>query len=207
MAVLGYARVSTKEQKTWNQVARLEDAGAERVFVDDGVSGAISPWKRPALRELLDYARDGDEIVVYRLDRLGRRAVELLTLIEELTGRGVTVRLLNEGLVTGGTTGKIFVMVLAILAELERDTIRERTIEAIEMRRERGLPVGRPKALTDDQEKLVAQLRAEGRSCTAIAAMLNVSKSTVGRIPPASLADEELRDAERVQTVQEGAFR
>ena len=151
-AQLGYARVSTEHQSFDQQLDALTAAGvdADRVYTDK-LSGTSARAQRPGLAALLDYAREGDAIVVVGIDRLGRNAAEVMTTIRELGERGIVLRSLREGIDTSNATGRMVAGVLASLAELELELGRERRTAARDARRARGQSIGRPKAL-DDQE-------------------------------------------------------
>jgi DNA invertase Pin-like site-specific DNA recombinase len=144
---LGYARVSTGHQSLDQQVDTLTDAGVDpaRLYMDKH-SGSSTREQRPGLAALLDYARQGDAIIVVGIDRLGRNAAEVMTPIRELGERGIVLRSLREGIDTSNATGRMVAGVLASLAELELG--RERRSAAREARRARGQSIGRPKALS-----------------------------------------------------------
>ena len=146
---LGYARVSTGHQSLDQQVDALTaaDVDATRVY-SDKLSGTSTREQRPGLAALLDYAREGDAIVVVGIDRLGRNAAEVMTTIRELGERGIVLRSLREGIDTSNATGRMVAGVLASLAELELELGRERRTAAREARRARGQSIGRPKCLT-----------------------------------------------------------
>lgn len=180
--LIGYARVSTADQTVALQQDALDAAGCGKVFLDEGVSGSVPPTERPAFRALLDHARAGDEIVAWRLDRVGRNARAVLALVEdELVPRNVSLRTLSDGISTAGTTGKLVLTILAAVAEMEREVLRERTLAGVQAARERGATLGRPSALNPEQVRLAHELRAGGRSIRQVAAVLGVGKSTVGR--------------------------
>lgn len=122
--LIGYARVSTPEQDLTPQLDALRAAGCERTF-SDKASGAKA--NRAGLAEALSHARDGDMLVIWKLDRLGRTAKGLTTLAEELEARNVGLRSITDGIDTAGTMGKFVFRLLAAVAEMERDLIRERT--------------------------------------------------------------------------------
>ncbi|MDQ2106481.1 recombinase family protein [Azospirillum isscasi] len=179
--LLGYARVSTDDQDMTLQLDALRAAGVADVdlFTDHGVSGAQTA--RPGLDRLLSVAVAGDVITVWRLDRLGRSVVHLATLAEELRGRGVGLRSLTDGVDTSTATGRLVYGLLSTLAEFERETIRERVKAGMQAAKKRGVSVGRRKALTTAQAKHARALRAEGRSCAEVAALLGVDRTTVWR--------------------------
>jgi DNA invertase Pin-like site-specific DNA recombinase len=182
-AQLGYARVSTEHQSLDQQLDALTEAGvdADRVYTDK-LSGASARAQRPGLAALLDYAREGDAIVVVGIDRLGRNAAEVMTTIRELGERGIVLRSLREGIDTSNATGRMVAGVLASLAELELELGRERRTAARDARRARGQSIGRPKALDDKKAALAQRMHASGESAGTIAAALGVSRATVYRV-------------------------
>lgn len=179
---IGYMRVSTRDQTTDLQVDALERAGITKTFSDEGISGSISPLERDGFRALLDHAREGDEIVAWRLDRVGRNAAAVLALVEHLDERGITLRTLQDGISTAGTTGRLVLAILAAVAQAERETTRERVVSGIAAAKERGIPLGRPSKLNPDQIDLARSLRTAGKSYAQIANALGVGKSTVARV-------------------------
>jgi DNA invertase Pin-like site-specific DNA recombinase len=186
-AQLGYARVSTGHQSLDQQVDALTAAGVDgsRVY-SDKLSGTSTREQRPGLAALLDYAREGDAIVVVGIDRLGRNAAEVMATIRELGERGIVLRSLREGIDTSNATGRMIAGVLASLAELELELGRERRTAAREARKARGQHIGRPKALDDKKAALARRMNASGESASTIAAALGCSRATVYRV----LADD-----------------
>src|SRR5271163_2817393 len=184
---LGYARVSTGHQSLDQQVDALTAAGvdAARIY-NDKLSGTSTREQRPGLVALLDYAREGDAIVVVGIDRLGRNAAEVMTTIRELGQRGIVLRSLREGIDTSNATGRMVAGVLASLAELELELGRERRLAAREARRARGQHIGRPKALDTSKAALARRTHSSGEPASTIAAALGVSRATVYRV----LADQ-----------------
>jgi DNA invertase Pin-like site-specific DNA recombinase len=164
------------------QLDALTAAGvdADRVYTDK-LSGASARAQRPGLAALLDYAREGDAIVVIGIDRLGRNAAEVMTTIRELGERGIVLRSLREGIDTSNATGRMVAGVLASLAELELELGRERRSAAREARRARGQSIGRPKALDMSKAALARRMHASGESASTIASTLGVSRATVYR--------------------------
>ncbi len=187
-AQLGYARVSTEHQSLDQQLDALTAAGvdADRVYRDK-LSGASARVQRPGLAALLDYAREGDAIVVVGIDRLGRNAAEVMTPIRELGERGIVLRSLREGIDTSNASGGMVAGVLASLAELELELGRERRTAARDARRARGQSIGRPKALDQSKMALAQRMHASGESASTIAVTLGVSRATVYRV----LADKD----------------
>jgi DNA invertase Pin-like site-specific DNA recombinase len=180
---LGYARVSTAHQSLDQQMDALTAAGvdATRVYTDK-LSGTSTRQQRPGLAALLDYARQGDAIVVVGIDRLGRNAAEVMTTIRDLGERGIVLRSLREGIDTSNATGRMVAGVLASLAELELELGKERRTAARGARRARGQSIGRPKALTDEKAALARRMHDSGEPATIIAAALGVSRATVYRV-------------------------
>lgn len=180
---LGYARVSTAHQSLDQQMDALTAAGvdATRVYTDK-LSGTSTRQQRPGLVALLDYARQGDAIVVVGIDRLGRNAAEVMTTIRDLGERGIVLRSLREGIDTSNASGRMVAGVLASLAELELELGKERRTAARDARRARGQSIGRPKALDDSKMALVRRMHASGEPATTIASALGVSRATVYRV-------------------------
>lgn len=180
MASLGYARVSTLEQNTDPQIRALEAAGCLKVYTDHGVTGTQA--KRPELEKLLEHARTGDELVVWKLDRLGRNTRHLLELVDSLESRGVRFRSLTEGLATTGSMGKAMLTVMSAFAQLERDQLAERTRAGLAAAAARGRKGGRP-SVTSETEKVrqAGQYRQAGLTPPEIGKLLGVSRATVYR--------------------------
>src|SRR6202011_2732736 len=146
---------------------------------DDKLSGASAREQRPGLAALLDYAREGDAIVVVGIDRLGRNAAEVMATIRELGERGIVLRALREGSDTSNASGRMVAGVLASLAELELELGRERRTAARDARRARGQSIGRPEALDASKTALARRMHASGESANTIATALGVSRATV----------------------------
>ena len=182
MAELGYARVSTPDQDLALQLDALEAAGCVRVF-SETASGARS--QRPQLERLFDQLREGDTLVVWRLDRLdrlGRSLRHLVTLVEELDTRGVGFRALDQQIDTTTASGRLQIHLFAALAEFERELGRERTHAGLQAARARGRRGGRPRALSGDQVAVVrAMYDSREHTVTAIAGVLGVSRATIYR--------------------------
>lgn len=180
--LLGYARVSTGHQSNDAQTDALLAAGVdeERLYVDK-LTGTSKREERPGLSALLAYARPGDVIVVVGIDRLGRNAAEVMTTIRELGQREIVLRSLREGIDTSNATGRMVAGVLASLAELELELGRERRSASKAARKARGLPIGRPKVLSEGQVRQARQLRDAGEPMPEIAATLGVSRATLYR--------------------------
>src|SRR3984885_5043420 len=160
---LGYARVSTGHQSLDQQIDALAAAGVDTARVySDKLSGTSTRQQRPGLAALLDYARQGDAIVVVGIDRLGRNAAEVMTTIRDLGERGIGLRSLREGIDTSNASGRMVAGVLASLAELELELGKERRTAARDARRARGQSIGRPKALTNEKVALARRMHDSG---------------------------------------------
>ncbi|KVD81520.1 DNA resolvase [Burkholderia ubonensis] len=178
MTQLGYARVSTEEQCLDLQFAALNAAGCVQIFTDHGISG--SAQERPGLRALLNVARPGDTLVVWRLDRLGRSLSHLIQLMADLQDCGVDFQSLNEAIDTRTPTGRFMFHMIAALAEFERALIAERTRAGMSAARQRGQRIGRPRALTPDQVGIARQM-IQRQSMEQVADHFNVHAVTMRR--------------------------
>jgi DNA invertase Pin-like site-specific DNA recombinase len=179
LAVIGYARVSTIDQDPQLQLDALKHAGAARIFTDHGVSG--SKAGRPQLDACLDHLREGDVLTVWKLDRLGRNTQNVLALVDELTSRSIGFCSLTEGLHTDGAMGKALLTIMAAFAQLERDTMIERTRAGLAAAAANGRKGGRPRKVDDAAAAKAGSMREKGINATDIAKMLGVSRATVYR--------------------------
>jgi len=176
---IGYARVSTEEQNLRSQIDALEAAGCERIFTDKGISGGAVI--KPALRECLEFMREGDELVIARLDRLSRSLKELIAIADGLGEGGFAFRSLHEQIETASPAGRLFFHIIGALAEFERDLIRARTSEGVKAARRRGKKLGRPPAITDEQWQTAKSLMEGkgGKSAAEISRLLGISRQAV----------------------------
>lgn len=173
---IGYARVSTDEQNTGMQLDALRAAGCDRIF-EDCASGAKED--RPGLAQAIDFARDGDALVVWKLDRVGRSLQHLVKLMELLRAKGVAFSSLTESIETQTPGGRLVTHIFAALAEFERDLIRERTRSGLAAARARGRKGGR-KALPKDKIKVLHSLWDSKKMTAAeISQQLKIHRSTV----------------------------
>ena len=178
--MVGYARVSTDDQATDLQIDALERAGCDVIFQDSGVSGSTT--SRPELAEAISSVENGDTLVVWKLDRLGRSLSHLITLTAGLEQRGVAFQSLSEAIDTRTASGRLLFHVMGALAEFERDLISERTIAGIAAARARGQAIGRPAKLSADQiEAACVEIRGGVRPLIDLAELLNVSPVTLRR--------------------------
>ena len=177
--LLGYARVSTLEQNAALQHDALAAAGCWKVFTDH-VSGATQA--RPQLDRALEQCRDGDTLVVWRLDRLGRSLRHLIEVVSDLSERGVGFRSMTEAIDTTTSGGRLIFHVFGALAQFERELVRERTLAGLKAARARGRMGGRPALMTTDKTT-TAQRMYDQQELTVeqIARALGVSRSTIYR--------------------------
>jgi DNA invertase Pin-like site-specific DNA recombinase len=181
--LIGYARVSTQDQNLELQRKALIDAGCEKIF-DDKVSGSRS--ERPGLAQALGILRDGDTLVVWKLDRLGRSVKHLVDLVGELDELGVHFRSLTDSIDTSTASGRFFFHVMASLAEMERELTVERTRAGLEVARSLGRVGGRKRKMTDSKLESARRLLAGGVPVKDVAKDLGVSVPTLYRWLPAS---------------------
>jgi len=191
--LIGYARVSTVDQNLDLQINALREAGCEEIFQDK--LSAVSVI-RPGLAGAMSIARSGDTLVVWKLDRLGRRTTDLLDFIKELEAKSIGLKSISDGIDPSGPIGKAIFTIAAAFAELERDLMLERTQRGLEAAKAKGTKFGRPPRITDSQVKVARELldapNEDGnkRSLAEIAKVFNVDKSTLSR-RLRSLADRE----------------
>ncbi|HCX0141248.1 TPA: recombinase family protein [Staphylococcus aureus] len=177
---IGYARVSTDLQNLNLQEDQLNQYGCEKIF-SDHISGSKS--KRPGLDKAIEFARAGDTIVVWRLDRLGRNMEDLITLVNELNNRGVSFHSLEENITMdkSSSTGQLLFHLFAAFAEFERNLILERSSAGRIAARARGRYGGRPEKLNKQDLKLLKTLYDNGTPIKTIAEQWKVSRTTIYR--------------------------
>ena len=178
--VVGYARVSKREQNPAAQEAELRAAGATRVFVDRGESSRVRD--RPQWIACLDYLRSGDTLVVRRLDRIAGREKMAIETINDLAERGVNIRSLTEpDIDTTTPMGRALFGIVAVFAQLRVDTIRDNTRRGLAHARAQGRVGGRPSVMTPERIAAAVKMRAEEHSVAHIAKVLGVGASSVSR--------------------------
>lgn len=182
MPIVGYARVSSSGQSVDVQCKQLEKYGCSKIY-SEKVSGAT--FERPELNKLLDWVREGDSVVVTKLDRLGRSVQHLMDVQSLLQSKKVKLVVLDMSLDTGTAQGKLMLQMLSAIAEFELTLRRERQMAGIEHAKQKGVKFGRTQQYNPEE---IAALREEGLSMGAIAKQLGCSKGTVHRL--AKLADE-----------------
>ncbi|MBV2143761.1 recombinase family protein [Falsochrobactrum sp. TDYN1] len=152
---IGYARVSTDDQKMDMQINALKRAGCRHIYTDQGISGATP--ERPGLQQALKSLTDGNMLVVWRLDRLGRSLIQLVELVNSLGNRGVEFRSLSESIDTSSSGGRLVFHIMAALAEFERTLISERTRAGMEAARLKGIHVGRPRKIKQKDNNMIIE--------------------------------------------------
>ena len=181
--VIGYARVSTTSQTTDPQVAALKEAGCSRVFAEK-VSSRTPEHQRIQLQAALTVLEDGDELVLSKLDRIGRTMLEVVNRLHDLQSRGIHVRTL-DGLLNTKALGKMAPLVIGLLtglAEVERSLIQERTQESVEHRRRTGGNLGGRPGLPQVKKNNIIKLRDEGNSLRQIVILTGVSLAAVQKV-------------------------
>jgi DNA invertase Pin-like site-specific DNA recombinase len=177
--LIGYARVSTQDQTLALQKDALEKLGCNKIFTDTA-SGAKA--ERIGLEEALEYVREGDTLVVWRLDRLGRSLKHLIETITELNNRKIGFKSIQESIDTTTSGGKLIFHIFGALAEFERDIIRERTQAGLTAARARGRLGGRPKSLTGKKTAMAQALyNDKNNTIDEICKTLNISRATLYR--------------------------
>jgi len=181
--LIGYARVSTQDQNLELQFDALNKSGCKKIF-EDRVSGSRA--ERPGLNKLLEMLREGDTLVVWKLDRLGRSVKNLVDLVVELHKQGVQFKSLTDSIDTGTPSGRFFFHVMASLAQMERELTIECTRAGLEVARQLGRKGGRKRLMTDSKIESAKKLLANGIPPRDVAKNLGVSIPTLYRWIPAA---------------------
>jgi DNA invertase Pin-like site-specific DNA recombinase len=177
MQTFGYARVSTNEQELSAQVDALLKAGADLVR-SEKVSGSAPRKERKELSTLLEFLREGDTLLVFKLDRLARSTGDLLAIVDEIQAKGVKLKTVDGEIDTSTASGRAFVGMLAVFAEFETNLRRERQAEGIRKAKAEGKYQGRKRSV---DHILVKRLKAEGAGATTIAKKLGITRQSVYR--------------------------
>jgi putative DNA-invertase from lambdoid prophage Rac len=192
--VFAYARVSTMEQTTENQLREIRAAGFSieaRRTVMESVSGSVAANQRKGFSKLADRMEAGDVLVVTKLDRLGRNAMDVRATVEALAATGVRVHCLALGGVDlTSAAGKMTMQVLNAVAEFERDLLIERTNAGIERAKSEGKHMGRPSSLTDGQQQEIVKRLTQGESVSALARDYDTTRQTIMRVRNGALVAE-----------------
>jgi DNA invertase Pin-like site-specific DNA recombinase len=205
---LGYARISTTDQDASMQIDALLNAGvaADRIFVDE-LSGAKEAKERPGMQKLMDYAREGDDIFFWRLDRVGRSVVDVLNTVDWFTERRINLHSIMDSLDANSTQGRMMLGITATLAEYERELINERVRAGVIAAQKRGVRFG-PSPLDDAiaRERVAAarQMMADGKPASLVAKTLGWSKSTMYRYLK-TYGEEPVEEAAPVRPGKDGS--
>ena len=182
--LIGYARVSTRDQKAHLQLDALRDAGCEKIF-EEAASGARRD--RPELNAALDFMRSGDTLVVWKLDRLARSTRQLLETVEMFERRKIGLKTITQNIDTTNAGGRLIFTVFGAIAEFEREIIRERTRAGLDAARSRGRKGGRPRSLSDKDLKQARALLTDPEiTVEEVARRFGVGPSTLYRYLPAA---------------------
>jgi len=181
--LIGYARVSTQDQNLDLQTEALTKVGCKKIY-NDKLSGSRA--ERPGLTKALEMLREGDTLVVWKLDRLGRSVKNLVDLVGELHQQGIQFKSLTDAIDTGTPSGRFFFHVMASLAEMERELTVERTRAGLEVARQLGRKGGRRRQMTESKIESAKKLLANGVPPRDVATNLGVSVPTLYRWIPAS---------------------
>lgn len=191
--LVGYARVSTRDQDLTVQRNRLQ--GCERLF-EETASGTDAA--RPALKQCLKFLREGDTLVVTRLDRLARSTLHLYTIATQLQQEQVQLLVLDQGVDTRTSTGRLLFGMLAIIAQFETELRAERQAEGIARARQQGIPFGRKRHLTPTQATALREQRGQGVPIKTLMREYRLSKAAIYRyLKQATLGEAEVADEQR----------
>jgi DNA invertase Pin-like site-specific DNA recombinase len=184
MATFAYGRVSTVLQETENQRLELANAGwTIDYWFADTISGKSASSQRPAFKELLTKIRDGETLLVAKLDRLGRDAIDVLQTVRDLGARNIKVVVQQLGSTDlTSPAGKLLLSMLAAVAEMERDLLIERTQAGLTRAKAEGKKLGRPSKITPEQRSAILRSVAEGASISALARKYAVSRATIAGV-------------------------
>ncbi|MEP4888484.1 MAG: recombinase family protein [Aliiglaciecola sp.] len=177
---IGYARCSTQNQNLDAQLEQLKQC--DKIFKEK-LSGGNSD--RPELHKAIDYLREGDSLVITKLDRLARSLTDLHNLVAEIEAKGATLNILNQAIDTSTSSGKLMFSMLGAFAEFERDLINERVKEGLERAKVRGVKFGKPRQISNDKRKRIVELMDDENSDLTkqeIADMIGCSRNQVYKI-------------------------
>jgi DNA invertase Pin-like site-specific DNA recombinase len=180
--IIGYARTSTTDQKAGleAQTRDLTAAGCEKLFVEEVSS--VDMTKRVQLEAALDYAREGDVIVVTKLDRLARSVAHLMTLVKTIETKGASLRILDLAIDTGTPTGRLMLTMLGGIAQFEREVMLERQREGIAKAKAEGKYRGRKPTARAQADEVKRLMTTEGLSAIEVAKRLGISRASVYRV-------------------------
>ena len=176
--LIGYARVSTTEQNIESQIDAIHEAGCEKIFADRGVGG--DTIRRPELNKLIEQLRDGDIVVFTALDRLARNLRFLLEILDTIKHNQAGIKSLNEPIInTAAPAGELALQIHGVIAEFERQRIRQRIQAGVRHARKSGKTLDRPKALTNEAANAVVKLHRQGTTVAQLSRTFGVSPPTI----------------------------
>lgn len=176
MSKIGYARVSTRDQNLNSQIDVLNEYGCKRIF-SEKVSGR--KYKRTELDKCLDYLREGDTLVITKLDRLGRTTKQLIELSQYLDKKDIDLEIIDMNINTKDAMGKMFFTMMSAFAELEANLLSERTKKGLESARSRGRMGGRPKIPQEKEKMIISLYNSKQHTINDIIKMTGISKGTI----------------------------
>lgn len=184
--IVGYVRVSTAEQNPQSQRDLLAAAGCDRIFEETASGSRID---RPKLAEALSILRKGDQLVVFKLDRLARNTRQLIETVEHLEQHGIVLKSLTETIDTATASGRLFLHMMSSISQFERQNLRERVMAGVQSAKAHGRVGGRPRSMSDDDIKAAKALLKDGTIPVAeVARRLGVGTSTLYRALPGGRA-------------------
>ena len=182
MSTFAYLRVSTNNQTVENQRLEITNANypVDYWYADEGISGKVCALHRPEFSKLLDKIRDGETLIVSKIDRLGRDAIDVLKTVQMLSDRKIKVIVLQLGNTDlTSIAGKLLLTMLIAVAEMERDLLVERTQAGLSRAIAEGKKLGRPSKTTEEQKKEIIQRKESGESIASLSRFFSVSRSTI----------------------------
>lgn len=185
--LVGYARVSTKEQNYEMQIQALRNAGCEKIFSEKESGNSDD---RREFKKTLTFLREGDTLIVWKLDRLGRSVSQSSRVLETLKEKKVSVVSLIENIDTRTIFGEWLFYFASIFAEMERNSIIERTKAGIKFAREQGVRIGRPPKMTEDNIEIIRELLKAGWTIKKIAEKLGISQSSIYAYFPSDIIED-----------------
>ena len=177
MAIIGYARVSSIGQKLDVQLEKLKNQGCEKIYQEK--ESATNTIKRPQLMACLDYVREGDSLVITKLDRLARSTLDLCNIAKRLEDKGVTLQVIDQNIDTSSSTGRLMFNMLATIAQFETEIRAERQMDGIKKAQANGVVFGRVKTLTSDQVTELKSKRQSGILIKDLMADYKLSKKSI----------------------------
>jgi len=177
--LVGYARVSTIDQNLDLQIDALKNYGCKKIFVEKQSGSVI---KRPVFQQCLEYLRNGDTLVVWKLDRIGRRAGAMLAILDEIKERGINFNSIQDKIDSDSIMGNAMIQIICVFSDMERNVIKERTKAGLEAARKKGnLRIGRPKKITDEDKIMIRALMDQNTPVSKIAEKFEVNPTTIWR--------------------------